>query len=263
MQAAGPKPRVLHHCPSTLFCATKSILPAMYTAQLLAMLGVASSVSGWTLNFKTTRPQASEPVRRADTANATSCRPVETLGQGPVPSPDTAAEFLTSSLISGPALNASTPSGYNVNFKNLHASSSDSTGYLGTIELDSYNVSACAALCSSQEGCLAFNIFFERDPAAHLTPDCANPNSTTAIKCVKWAKEVVRYNATNNGFKSQQFEVKIGGSNGYTNLIVFTNKTLGESIIANAKADGNIVSTPAYSASLMLLAIALVFAGFL
>ncbi|KAK2765818.1 hypothetical protein CKAH01_15567 [Colletotrichum kahawae] len=141
------------------------------------------------------------------------CDPQPT-GAGPVPSPDTAAAFLSSADLSATTKNAPTPSGYFNTFKNLQASSS-AYGYMGYTTLDSYDTKLCASKCDAINGCVAFNIYFERDPTVEPADSCPNPASTNVIKCVFWGGPVYESYTTNRGQWRRQFEVVIAGSNGY------------------------------------------------
>ncbi|KAI8317307.1 hypothetical protein K4K59_008606 [Colletotrichum sp. SAR11_240] len=180
-------------------------------------------------------PQATTPVKAENNKRSLAvrgaCDPQPT-GAGPVPSPDTAAAFLSSADLSAAAKNAPTPAGYFNTFKNLQASSS-AYGYMGYATLDSYDTKACAAKCDAINGCVAFNIYFERDPTVVSMPplpdeekkpsntiqepadSCPNPASTNVIKCVFWGGPVYESYTTNRGQWRNQFEVVIAGSNGY------------------------------------------------
>ncbi|KAG9669588.1 hypothetical protein KCU99_g6796, partial [Aureobasidium melanogenum] len=124
--------------------------------------------------------------------------------------PDTPAEFLSYTGYSDLALNAVTPPGYTNTFTNLQASSS-ADGYGGYTTLDSYDVASCAAQCTSRANCRAFNIYFERAPAAAPS----NCTSSATIKCVFWSGAVSASNAQNTGSTQNNFQIVIAGSNGY------------------------------------------------
>ena len=56
---------------------------------------------------------------------------------------------------------------------------------MGYTNLNSYNSTECASLCNAITGCIAINLYFERDPS--LDPNavsCPNPPSITNIKYV-------------------------------------------------------------------------------
>ncbi|KAF2224100.1 hypothetical protein BDZ85DRAFT_260397, partial [Elsinoe ampelina] len=87
---------------------------------------------------------------------------------------------------------------------------------MGFTFLNSYDVGACSAQCTSIAGCVSFNIYFERDPV--MSPDqtsCPNPPSLTRIKCVWWGGLVSLNNANNYGNMQADFYVVVAGSNGY------------------------------------------------
>jgi hypothetical protein len=84
-------------------------------------------------------------------------------------------------------------------FKDLQASS-QTTSYLGYKTLDKYDPIECASVCDQQEGCVAFNLYFERDPSVKPnSTNCPNPPSVTNIKCVRWGVWVNEKTATNVG----------------------------------------------------------------
>lgn len=91
-----------------------------------------------------------------------------TLGAGPVASPDTAAGFLAYSAFSGNATGAATPAGYSAVAINAVGSASSPT-YLTYKTMTSYDVAGCAAFCESMAACNSFNIFYV-SPTPTLTP---------------------------------------------------------------------------------------------
>ncbi|KAF2011074.1 hypothetical protein BU24DRAFT_496203 [Aaosphaeria arxii CBS 175.79] len=158
----------------------------------------------------------SPPHHQPRSSEIQYCNPLP-YGAGPVPSPDTADAFLASRELFTIAKAASTPSGYTQAYANLHASSTASD-YLGFVPLDTYNTSECSSQCDIRSGCASFNIFFERAPLQHVGDACKDPDSTTMIKCVLWGGKVGVKNAENEGYKVEDFEVKIAGSNGYIKI---------------------------------------------
>ncbi|PSK60141.1 hypothetical protein B9Z65_1039 [Elsinoe australis] len=149
-------------------------------------------------------------------ASTTTCLPQPT-GYGYVSNPDTAAQFLADPVFSSQAAAAPVPAGYTKIFENLNASS-QAYGYLGYSTLKSYDTATCGAKCTKIKGCMAFNLYFERDPSVNPdSNDCANPASVTQIKCVFWGGPVTKWNALNKGQFRRQFQVVIAGSNGYVN----------------------------------------------
>ncbi|OHE99004.1 hypothetical protein CORC01_05694 [Colletotrichum orchidophilum] len=186
--------------------ATPTIVP--YDANAAAA-SVVAEVNASPLPQETA-PVKSEKKRLVERA---ACDP-QPSGSGPVPSPDTPAAFLSSADLASAANNAATPSGYFNTFTNLQGSSS-AYGYMGYTTLSSYDTQACASNCDAINGCVAFNIYFERDPTVEPADACPNPPSTNVIKCVFWGGPVYENTANNLGQWRNQFEVVIAGSNGY------------------------------------------------
>ncbi|KAI2470707.1 hypothetical protein F4781DRAFT_441600 [Annulohypoxylon bovei var. microspora] len=160
-------------------------------------------------------PVGTAPVkRRYVLPRQRACQPLPS-GAGPVPTPDTDSSFLGDDDFSTSASQASTPSGYNETYIDLHARS-ESYGYLGFNAIDSYDPQNCATQCNKTwRGCQGFNIFFERDPSVEPGPNCTNPPSTTTIKCIFWGGLVSVETASNTGQYIADFHVVIAGSNGY------------------------------------------------
>jgi hypothetical protein len=84
------------------------------------------------------------------------CKP-QPSGNGPIPTPDTAAAFLSYAGFSATASAAPVPSGYTNSFTNLQASN-NAYGYLGFTNIPSYDSKTCADKCSAMDGCIAFNL---------------------------------------------------------------------------------------------------------
>jgi len=141
------------------------------------------------------------------------CQPLP-QGAGPVASPDTAAGFLASSNYSYAANDADIPQGYSQSFANAQGSVSASY-YMGYYTLNSYDTVGCAHYCDAADGCMSFNIFFERDPSVNPADACPNPSSTVPIKCTLWGMPINAAMANNDGQWREQFQVVIAGSNGY------------------------------------------------
>lgn len=75
-----------------------------------------------------------------------------------------------------------TPYGYSQVFANQNASLSASA-YMGLYTLNSYDVPGCQSICDQNSGCVAFNMYAERDPTVNPDPSqCPNPASTTNYK---------------------------------------------------------------------------------
>lgn len=108
--------------------------------------------------------------------------------------------FKADPVIASVASAAPTPQGYYQNFKNLGGASSACkytqianirtplliivllVGYLGYTVVKTYDVATCAAKCTAKTGCLAFNIYFERDPTLEPGTNCDNPPAFANIK---------------------------------------------------------------------------------
>ncbi|KEQ98104.1 hypothetical protein AUEXF2481DRAFT_468840 [Aureobasidium subglaciale EXF-2481] len=139
----------------------------------------------------------------------------------PTYSPDAASAFASATTFGIVASSAPTPSGYDQTFVNL-AASNNAYGYLGFTTLQSYDTQACAAKCNKINGCMAINIYFERDPSLDPGANCPNPSSVTTIKCVFWGGNLDATNANGKGQYRQDFQILIAGSNGYVNKTLAT-----------------------------------------
>ncbi|KAL0256097.1 hypothetical protein SLS55_008489 [Diplodia seriata] len=127
-----------------------------------------------------------------------------------------ASAFRADTTIADVAKAAAVPSGYQSNFVNL-AGASSAYAYLGYTVVDTgYDVEYCAAQCDDKEGCLSFNIYFERDPTVEPGSGCTNPDAFANVKCSFWGSALDDRTATNTGQWRADFEVAIAGSNGYT-----------------------------------------------
>jgi len=112
------------------------------------------------------------------------------------------------------------PIGYYQTFKNLQGST-NTTKPLGTITVNTtkgYDTDFCATKCNSQPGCLAFNIFFERNPTLDPGRNCPNPPAFANIKCTLWGAALDSKTATNRGSRNRQFDTAVAGSNGYNSF---------------------------------------------
>ncbi|OJD39059.1 carbohydrate-binding-like protein [Diplodia corticola] len=126
------------------------------------------------------------------------------------------ASFKADTKIAQVANDAATPSGYTNSFKNKQAANS-AYAYLGYKVLQTgYDVANCAQECTDKEGCLAFNIYFERDPTIEPGDGCTNPTAFANIKCSFWGSALDETTATNDGQWRSEFQVGIAGSNAYT-----------------------------------------------
>ncbi|KAI6859842.1 glycoside hydrolase [Hortaea werneckii] len=192
-----------YQLPNPTYTTTMS--QVTYDATTILQAAVAQITSSATDN-SAAAPSA-DKVKRAACAS-------QPAGAGPVPSPDTASAFQSYSAFASAAAGASPPSGYSQTFSNLQASN-NAYGYMGYTTLQSYSPQQCATKCNAITGCVAINIYFERDPTVEPAAGCPNPASTTNTKCVFWGGPVTKDNALNTGQYRNQFQVVIAGSNGY------------------------------------------------
>ncbi|KAG9943102.1 glycoside hydrolase, partial [Aureobasidium melanogenum] len=154
-----------------------------------------------------------------DKRAASTCVPQPT-GISYNSSPDTASAFLADGYYSSVASAAPTPAGYINTFTNLQASN-NAYGYMGYQLLRTYDTQLCSQKCDKINGCLSFNIYYERDPSVDPNDaSCASPSSVVQIKCVFWGGPVLKSNALNAGQWRSEFQVVIAGSNGYVNKTI-------------------------------------------
>lgn len=110
-------------------------------------------------------------------------------------------------------------------FRDLNASVSTSN-YMGQYVLTSYNYTECAGHCDGAQGCMAFNLFIERDPTRNPAKNdnetatpwgtyCPDPPSTTNYRCTLWGVPVNSTLATNRGQSRADFQVVITGSDAW------------------------------------------------
>ncbi|KAI7355674.1 glycoside hydrolase [Hortaea werneckii] len=206
--APAPAPQdidfdLAYQLPNPTYTTTMS--QVTYDAATILQAAVAQITSSAT--------EDSAAVPSADKVKRAACAS-QPAGAGPVPSPDTASKFQNNPAFASAAAGALPPSGYSQTFSNLQASN-NAYGYMGYTTLQSYNPQQCASKCNAITGCVAINIYFERDPTVEPAAGCPNPASTTNIKCVFWGGPVTKENALNTGQYRNQFQVVIAGSNGY------------------------------------------------
>lgn len=137
------------------------------------------------------------------------------IGSGPVAKNDTVEAFKYNPAFPVMAWTAPIPDGYSLAFSNLNASL-NALNYMGLYTLTSYDTLGCANLCDRASGCIAFNMYAERDPT--LDPNaakCPNPPSLTNYKCTLWGTPVCDKEATNYGQWRDSFQVVIAASNAY------------------------------------------------
>jgi hypothetical protein len=97
------------------------------------------------------------------------------------PTDDTVSAFASNTAFAAAASSAPIPAGYSNTFTNLNASN-NAYGYMGYTTLSSYDTLKCASKCNAINGCMSFNLYFERDPSLEPASACPNPTSTTIIK---------------------------------------------------------------------------------
>ena len=90
---------------------------------------------------------------------------------GPVASPDTDSAFLSNSALSSTASSAPVPQGYSQAFTNAKGATQQGA-YMGYYTLNSYDTVKCGQYCDAADGCMAFNIYYERDPTVVPTDSC-------------------------------------------------------------------------------------------
>lgn len=145
-----------------------------------------------------------------------ACDPQPTISSKYSIDVSSANAFRASTAISDAAKAAKCPDGYSNKFVNLGGANS-AYAYMGYTVVDTgYDVNYCASQCDKKDGCLAFNIYFERDPTIEPGDGCTNPPAFASIKCSFWGSALDSRTATNTGQWRAGFEVAIAGSNAYT-----------------------------------------------
>ncbi|KAF4543528.1 Carbohydrate-binding protein [Lasiodiplodia theobromae] len=146
----------------------------------------------------------------------TACAPQATISNYYDIDVSTYDKFKADAKIASVANAAATPQGYFQNFKNNDGANS-AYAYLGYTVLDTgYDVAACAKTCTDKDGCLSFNIYFERDPTVEPGDGCEDPEAFANIKCSFWGSALDTTTANNYGQWRADFHVGIAGSNAYT-----------------------------------------------
>ncbi|TVY78337.1 hypothetical protein LSUE1_G003964, partial [Lachnellula suecica] len=181
--------------------------PTDVTTDYVAVQPVAEAVAIATAAiFETTTTQKRDFLEVVDSiAKRDGDCSAEPAGTGPqvsIPA-DTDDAFLNHGPFHTAAVAAASPSGvpqgYSLAFQDLNGSS-QTTAYLGYTTLNEYDPIQCASYCDQQAGCMAFNLYFERDPSqAPNATSCPNPSSVTNIKCVIWGVWIQPETATNVG----------------------------------------------------------------
>ncbi|OJD40574.1 carbohydrate-binding-like protein [Diplodia corticola] len=183
-----------------------------------AATSVAINAAGEDGDAASASPTATAAKRRhlADIQRRSACDTQATIESQYTIDVSSASAFRADTVMAGVAKAAVVPSGYQSNFVNL-AGASSAYAYLGYTVVDTgYDVQACADQCDAKEGCLSFNIYFERDPTIEPGNGCTNPTAFANVKCSFWGSALDDRTATNTGQWRADFEVAIAGSNGYT-----------------------------------------------
>lgn len=204
--------------------ATETAIAAVVAAQsetplsvFPAATGVAINEAGDSADAGTASPTAAASKRASGSIHKrAACAAQATLANKYNVELSSASAFRASTKIADVAKAAKVPAGYYNNFVNA-AGSSSAYAYLGyTVPSNGYDVDFCAAECDKKTGCLAFNIFFERDPTLEPGTGCKNPDAFANIMCTFWGSALDASTATNTGQWRADFEVATAGSNGYT-----------------------------------------------
>jgi len=109
-----------------------------------------------------------------------------------------AATFTGSAAIASVANGVEPPDGWTEAFKNLKAASA-AQKYISFTIIPQYDPRICSQVCDMVQGCISFNIYFERDPTVKPGPGCENPPATANIKCSFFGVEIDKKTATNTG----------------------------------------------------------------
>ncbi|CAD0087479.1 unnamed protein product [Aureobasidium mustum] len=129
---------------------------------------------------------------------------------------DSASAFRADPRWASMASNAPVPTGFVQTQTNANGANS-AYGYLGYHNLDSYDVNACADFCTHTLGCMAFNVYVQRDASLEPAAACPSPSSVIYARCALWGSPLSSDSATNTGPMREQFEVVVAGSNAYQN----------------------------------------------
>nr|OQO29835.1 hypothetical protein B0A51_01992 [Rachicladosporium sp. CCFEE 5018] len=187
-----------------------------------------------------------------------SCTPAP-LGSGPVSIPDTLDSFLTDPQYTSIALSAPPAPSYAQVFSNLNASLSNANGgSLGYTLLPSYSPPACALACDARSGCVAFNLYFQREPSVVIGDGCDGEGvaSTTWIVCALWSGVVSGEGAVNEGEVQGGFGVGVRGSGGWVRDDVASTMVIASTAVVDASAasmtvaaDATVATTSAVTAT--------------
>ncbi|GAM88157.1 hypothetical protein ANO11243_061880 [Dothideomycetidae sp. 11243] len=201
-----------------------SIASAAHTRTLVTSVKPTKSASAKGTATSTTKasPKNKRAVVASGTTTSATIPPAATCAAlswafNYIPTPNTAVQFSIDSGLSGIAVAALAPAGFTRQSFNQYAAI-EASSYLGSSELSTYNASQCAAACNAWAGsqpCVAFNMYFEREPTQFPGSNCPNPSATTSVRCALYGSQVVASQAINYGEFRSQFIVLLAGSNLY------------------------------------------------
>lgn len=214
---AAPSPQEIALDDIEDLLAPSFVTPAVAIAsQTASVLPVADQISAASSAISVSPPSASSSTASVEKRDGT-CQPY-TPGSGPVISPDTVEAFLCNKQLWEESATAPTPNGYQEAFTGLNGSLS-ALNYMGLYTLTSYDTLGCASKCDQASGCVAFNMYAERDPSLDANnANCPNPPSTINYKCTLWGAPVCDDEATNYGQYRAHFQVVITASNAYNKV---------------------------------------------
>ncbi|KAG9560458.1 hypothetical protein KCU71_g4293, partial [Aureobasidium melanogenum] len=244
--AAAPRPQDIDFDQVEQATDPVIITPAIDVATQVATVAAVTEQAAAASAAVSAEPAVNSalPVNERDLVARDSACAKQKPGNGPVASPDTPEAFLALDQLSSMSTTVATPYGYSQVFANQNASLSASA-YMGLYTLNSYDVPGCQSICDQNSGCVAFNMYAERDPTVNPDPSqCPNPASTTNYKCTIWGAPVSQEQANNFGQWRASFQVVIAASNAYNknapppSVAGFTNP-VGLGGATNAPLDSN------------------------
>ncbi|CAD0114378.1 unnamed protein product [Aureobasidium uvarum] len=215
--AAAPRPQDIDFDLVEQAADPVLVTPAIDVATQVATVAAVTEQAAAASAAVSAEPamNSASPVTKRDLGTRDSTCAKQKAGKGPVASPDTPEAFLALDQLSTLSTTMATPYGYSQVFANQKASLSASV-YMGLHTLDSYDVPGCQSICDQNSGCVAFNMYAERDPILDPNPTkCPNPASTTNYKCTIWGAPVSVEQANNFGQWRASFSVVIAASNAY------------------------------------------------
>lgn len=192
------------------------------TSSILAEATAAASSVSIAITNVATATSVSNLRRNACDAQATGVFTYQT---------DSASAFRADPRWASMAGNAPVPTGF-VQTQTNADGANRAYGYLGYYNLNNYDTNACANLCTKTLGCMAFNIYIQRDASLEPAAACPSPSSVIYAKCALWGSPLSSDSATNVGTLREQFEVVILGSNAYQNnsLVVPAGFSMGDAL---------------------------------